>query len=171
MKTFYQNCLSTNGRSNLQSSKHNQLDQILSHDYISIINSFQKFNCITFKGQLESWWMSIPDMKWSIQDIVIDGNKVAVQLTISGSPYGSFLDCDNLDGSTSFEITALGIHTIGNNLNSLNEKNNNSISNSNIMSNFQIQESYHLFDWESASSQLHKIRTSELSVSAAYSFC
>jgi predicted ester cyclase len=100
--------------------------------------------------EVESWRRSIPDLRWSIQDLIIDGDKAAVRLIVSGSPQGTFKSASDLDGSVSFAMMALAVH---------------------VIVKEQIKCSYQLEDWSSALSQITRVRLSELSVSAAYSFC
>jgi hypothetical protein len=128
----------------------NILSTLLASDYAAYQNSSKIIHRDTLIHEIELWRNSIPDMKWSIQDLIIDGNKVAVRLIVSGSPQGTFKNLTDLDGSVSFAIMALGVHVIVEN---------------------QLKCSYHLEDWESALTEITRVRLSELSVSAAYSFC
>jgi predicted ester cyclase len=126
------------------------LSSLLTNDYVSYRNSSQAIPGRAFLLEVEYLRQSIPDLRWSIQDLIIDGNKAAVRLIVSGSPQGTFKTVSDLDGSVSFAMMALGVH---------------------VIANKQIRCSYQLEDWESALSQISRVRLSELSVSAAYSFC
>lgn len=147
--TLYTSCLSVTS-SGGSLSPTESLSELLSLDYTSFSSSSQTIHREEYLHQVESWKKSIPDIRWSIQDLLIDGNKVAVRLIVSGSPKGDFMDLHDLDGGVSFAMMALSVHMIINN---------------------QIKCSYNLEDWESALSQIARVRLSELSVSAAYSFC
>jgi hypothetical protein len=126
------------------------LSKLLAPGYTAYRNSSQAIRSDTLIREIECWRKSVPDMRWSIQDLIIDGNKVAVRLIVSGSPQGVFQNLTDLDGSVSFAMMALGVHVIVEN---------------------QMKCSYNLEDWDSALSQIARVRLSELSVSAAYSFC
>lgn len=113
------------------------LSQYFSNEYVEFYGSYDLRNKTSFLRQIENWWFTIPDMRWSIQDIVVDGNKVAVWMIIRGSPHGTFYDLTDLDGTMSFTIMGLSIFTFVNS---------------------QIKSTYHLEDWNDALEQI-KIAT------------
>ena len=62
-------------------------------------------------GQLEHFWMLVPDLRWDIQEVIVSGDRVVVRSIASGSPKGNFFGLD-LDGSKSFKIDTIDIHTL-----------------------------------------------------------
>ncbi len=58
----------------------------------------------------------IPDLKWDVQEMLVDGNRVIVRSKASGtpnSPEGYFFGVPT-DGSKSFEVQTIDIHTVEN---------------------------------------------------------
>jgi len=56
----------------------------------------------------------IPDLKWTVEEMLVDGNRVIVRSTATGtpnSPEGYFFGVPT-DGSKSFEIQTIDIHTV-----------------------------------------------------------
>jgi predicted ester cyclase len=56
----------------------------------------------------------IPDLKWEVQEMLVEGNRVIVRSKATGtpnSPEGYFFGVPT-DGSKSFEIQTIDIHTI-----------------------------------------------------------
>ena len=56
----------------------------------------------------------IPDLKWDVQEMLVDGNRVIVRSKASGtpnSPEGYFFGVPT-DGSKSFEVQTIDIHTV-----------------------------------------------------------
>ena len=62
-------------------------------------------------GQLEFFWKLIPDLRWDIQEVIVSGDRVVVRSIASGSPNGEFFGM-SLDGSKSFRIDTIDIHTM-----------------------------------------------------------
>lgn len=83
-------------------------------------------------GMLGFFWKLIPNLKWEIQDIINEGNQYVVRSKATGSPNGDFMGLPT-DGSKSFEIMTIDIHTIENGL---------------------IKKIYHIEDWATAMKQL-----------------
>ena len=83
-------------------------------------------------GQIQFFWRLVPDLKWEVQDMRQDGNMVIVRSIASGSPKGEFMGM-TLDGSKSFKIMTIDIHSI---------------------ENGKITQVYHLEDWATAIQQL-----------------
>jgi predicted ester cyclase len=108
------------------------VDEYLSEDYVECNGSYDLRNKASFLRQVESWWLSISDIRWTIQDLAVDGDKVAVWAVIRGTPNGSFFDL-TVDGTVSFTILGLSIFTF---------------------LHGQIKCSYHLEDWEEAVQQV-----------------
>lgn len=124
---FYTQCLTVN--------KENKIAEILG---ATLAENFKSHSSSETKGkeqligQLQYFWKLIPDLKWDIQEILSDGNKVIVRSIATGSPKGDFFGLP-LDGSKSFRIYAIDIHTV---------------------ENGQITEVHHIEDWASAMKQL-----------------
>jgi predicted ester cyclase len=81
---------------------------------------------------MEFLWKLIPDLKFDPQDKVVEGNKVVIRSIASGTPKGNFMGLE-CDGTKSFKIDTIDIHTIEND---------------------QIAQVYHLEDWATAMRQL-----------------
>lgn len=62
-------------------------------------------------GQLEYFWTLIPDLRWDIQEVIVSEDRVVVRSIASGSPKGEFFGM-TLDGSKSFRIDTIDIHTM-----------------------------------------------------------
>jgi predicted ester cyclase len=108
-------------------------DQYFSDDYVEFNGSYNSRSKISFLHQVENWWLSIPDIQWSIQDLAVDENKVAVWVIIRGSPIGTFHDLVDLDGTIPFTIMGISIFTFVHG---------------------QLKCTYHLEDWDDAVRQI-----------------
>lgn len=125
--TFYNDCLSVNEKTNINEA----LDKLLADDFQSI-NTKETKNKSQLIGQIIGFWKMMPDMKWEIKDMVQEGNQVVVRSEFSASPLGSFMGLE-LDGSKTFKIMAMDMHTI---------------------ENEQIKTVYHIEEWATAIAQL-----------------
>lgn len=76
-------------------------------------------------------FQTVPDLKWTIKEIVKSGNEYTVRSEASGTPKGTFLGVPA--SGKKFTIMAIDIHTVVNG---------------------EIIKSYHLEDWSSAIQQL-----------------
>lgn len=83
-------------------------------------------------GQVQFFWKLVPDLKWEVQEMLQEGNRVVVRSIASGSPKGEFMGMI-LDGSKSFKIMTIDIHIVQDN---------------------HIMQAYHLEDWVVAMKQL-----------------
>jgi predicted ester cyclase len=81
--------------------------------------------------------------------MLVEGDKVVVRSLASGSPRGEFLGLTDLDGSKSFLITAIDIHTV---------------------EEGRIKSTHHLEDWDLALKQLQRDRLSPTPQSIADRF-
>ena len=127
MAPFYKDCLTVNSHAN----SSEVLDRILADDFISYGNPNKSKQALI--GQVQFFWKLIPDLKWEIQEMLVEGNTVIVRSLASGSPRGDFMGITGLDGSKSFRITTIDIHTI---------------------ENGHIKYIHHLEDWATAIAQL-----------------
>ena len=77
----------------------------------------------------------IPDLNWKVEEMLVDGNRVIVRSTATGtpnSPEGYFFGVPT-DGSKSFKIQTIDIHTV---------------------ENGKMVRGYHCEDWEKAIQQV-----------------
>ena len=127
VRTFYTECLTVNARSD-PSVVMNRL----------LADGFQSLGSVDSKGkaqligQVQFFWKLVPDLKWDVQDMIQEGNKVVVRSIATGTPNGDFMGVPT-DGSKPFKIMTIDIHTV--------ERN-------------QIREVHHVEDWATAMKQL-----------------
>ncbi|OGZ97076.1 MAG: hypothetical protein A3J10_01550 [Candidatus Sungbacteria bacterium RIFCSPLOWO2_02_FULL_54_10] len=127
VKPFYTDCLTVN--------THADPGAVMSR---VLADGFQSIGSVDTKskekltGEVLFFWKLIPDMKWGIQEMFQDGNRVIVRSIASGSPKGDFMGMP-MDGSASFKIMTIDIHTV---------------------ENGQIAKVYHLEDWATGMKQL-----------------
>lgn len=127
VRSFYEECLTVGGTANL--TEH--LQALLADDFESR-NAAGTKNKEALIGQINGFWKLMPDMRWEIQDMVQEGNRVVVRSVFSASPNGNFMGME-LDGSKSFKTMAIDMHTV---------------------ENGQIQTVYHVEEWSTAIAQL-----------------
>lgn len=127
VKTFYTDCLTVNSRTDVVAT----MNQLFADQFQSI-NAGETKGKAQLIGQVQYFWKLVPDLKWEIQEMLQDGNKVIVRSIATGSPKGEFMGM-NLDGSKSFKIMTIDIHAVENN---------------------QIQYVHHLEEWTTAIKQL-----------------
>lgn len=65
-----------------------------------------------FLAQVAGFGKLIPDLKWEIKDVLVDGNRVIVRGEASGTPAGAFFGVPH--GGKSFRIMSIDIHTVEN---------------------------------------------------------
>lgn len=63
-----------------------------------------------FVAQVGGFGKLIPDLKWDIKDVLVDGNRIIVRSEASGTPVGPFFGVP--PGGKSFRIMTIDIHTI-----------------------------------------------------------
>lgn len=103
-----------------------------------LAEGFQSYGSVDAKGkaqligQVGFFWRLIPDLRWEIQEMLQEGDKVVVRSIASGAPRGDFMGLPT-DGSKSFRIMTIDIHTVRDG---------------------QIQQVHHLEDWATAMKQL-----------------
>lgn len=107
------------------------IDRILTDDFQSV-NGQETKPKATLAQQLEGFWKLIPDLRWAIQDVLVEGDKVVVRSVATGTPNGNFMGKPT-DGSRSFKIDTIDIHELRDG---------------------RIQRVYHLEDWATAMRQL-----------------
>lgn len=80
---------------------------------------------------LKGFGAAIPDLKWSVQEILKDGNRYTVRGIATGTPTKQFFGVE--PSGKSFEIMTIDIHTV---------------------ENGRITKSYHVEEWATAIRQL-----------------
>ena len=63
-----------------------------------------------FVGQVTGFGKLIPDLKWDIKELLVDGNRIVVRSEASGTPMGPFFGVPA--GGKSFKVMTIDIHTI-----------------------------------------------------------
>lgn len=127
VKPFYTECLTVNQQTDAAAV----MGRLLAEEFQSI-NAAETKGKAQLTGQVQFFWKLIPDLKWEIQEMLQDGNRVIVRCIASGSPKGEFMGL-TLDGTKSFRIMSIDIHTV---------------------ENGQITQVYHLEEWTTAIRQL-----------------
>ncbi len=85
-----------------------------------------------FVGQVSGFFAKLmPDLKWDVQEMIQDGDKVVVRSRATGTPNGPLFGVDGK--GKSFDILTIDIHTI---------------------EDGKIVSSYHVEDWAGALQQL-----------------
>ncbi len=108
VRPFYTDCLTVNSHADLAAT----LGRLLADDFQSLSSSETKSKA-QLTGQIQFFWKLIPDLKWEIQEMLEDDNKVVVRSLASGSPKGEFMGL-TLDGSRAFKIMTIDIHQVEN---------------------------------------------------------
>ena len=108
VRPFYTECLTVNSHTNTA----DVMGKLLADDFQSI-NVAETKGKAALIGQVGFFWKLIPDLKWDIQEMLQDGHKVVVRSIATGSPKGDFMGL-LLDGSKSFKIMTIDIHTVEN---------------------------------------------------------
>ncbi|MBN2651502.1 MAG: ester cyclase [Spirochaetales bacterium] len=127
VKAFYTDCLTVNEKADPATV----MEKIFANDFQSI-NAKETKDKATISEQIMFFWKLIPDLKWVPEEILQDGNRIIVRSTATGSPKGNFMGMI-LDGSKSFKIMSIDIHTV---------------------ENEQIKKTYHQEEWTTAIAQL-----------------
>ena len=108
---FYEKALTVNTETN----PADVLKGLLANDFVSY-GTVDNKTTDELIGQLQFFWVMIPDLVWAPQEIIESGNQVVVRSKITGtpnSPEGKFFGVPT-DGSKSFETMSIDIHTIEN---------------------------------------------------------
>jgi Predicted ester cyclase len=129
LMAFYTKALTVNP----ETKPEDLLKSILADSFISYGSVTSKVKEQLIK-QVSAFWKLIPDLKWEPQEIIKEGNRYIVRSIASGTPNGDFMGV-TADGSKSFKIMTIDIHTI---------------------IDGKIVEIYHLEDWATALKQLKK---------------
>ena len=103
---FYADALSVNTRVDPSAV----LDRLLSPEFESINTAETKGKAVLIK-QIQYFWKLIPDLRWEIQELLQDGDRVIARSLATGSPKGELMGLQ-LDGSRSFRMMTIDIHTV-----------------------------------------------------------
>jgi len=63
-----------------------------------------------FIAQVKGFGKMIPDLSWSIREVLVDGDKIVVRSEASGTPSGDFFGVPH--GGKSFHIMTIDVHTV-----------------------------------------------------------
>jgi predicted ester cyclase len=85
-------------------------EQVLSPDWKSYSNEVDFKGRDGFVAQVTGFGKLIPDLKWDIKDVMVDGNRIIVRSEASGTPVGPFFGV--APSGKSFKIMTIDIHTI-----------------------------------------------------------
>lgn len=85
-------------------------EQVLSPDWKSYSSATEFKGRDAFVGQVTGFGKLIPDLKWDIKEVFVDGNRIVVRSEASGTPVGPFFGVPA--GGKSFKIMTIDIHTI-----------------------------------------------------------
>jgi hypothetical protein len=85
-------------------------EQALSPDWKSYASETDFKGRDGFVAQVGGFGKLIPDLKWEIKDLMVDGNRIIVRSEASGTPIGPFFGAP-VSGK-SFKIMTIDIHTI-----------------------------------------------------------
>ena len=88
------------------------LKNLFSDDFQSI-NSAQTLHRDALIGNIQYFWMVVPNLKWEIQEMFQVGDRVIVRSVASGNPNGDFMGVP-CNGSKAFSIMTIDIHTVEN---------------------------------------------------------
>lgn len=103
-----------------------------------LADNFESISTVETKGkevlikQVQGFWKLVPDLRWEPQEILRDGERIIVRSIATESPKGDFMGMP-LDGSKSFRMMTIDIHTV---------------------ENGRIRRVHHLEDWMAAMKQL-----------------
>ena len=61
-------------------------------------------------AQVRGFGQLIPDLAWTIKDVLVDGNRIIVRSEAGGTPAGPFMGVPQ--GGKSFRIMTIDIHTV-----------------------------------------------------------
>lgn len=85
-------------------------EQALSADWRSYSGETDFKGRDAFVGQVAGFGKLIPDLKWEIKEVLVDGNRIIVRSEASGTPIAPFFGVP-ASGKT-FRIMTIDIHTI-----------------------------------------------------------
>jgi predicted ester cyclase len=81
-------------------------------DWRSYSNDSMSKSREEFIGQVIGFGKGIPDLKWDIREILVDGDRIIVRSEASGTPAGELFGVPHT--GRSFKIMTIDIHTVKN---------------------------------------------------------
>lgn len=126
VEAFYNDLLSAPNAADIEA----RVDQVVIKDWVSIPTPRGGKGAEGLVKTLKFFGAKIPNMKWSPQEILQQGNRYIVRSIASGTPTGKFF---GVDAKTGFEIMTIDIHEV---------------------KNGRIVKSYHVEDWARAIRQV-----------------
>ncbi|MFO0598781.1 MAG: ester cyclase [Myxococcaceae bacterium] len=131
VRPFYEQCLTVSSSADA-SQVGRVMGELLAPDFQSK-NAAETKGKAQLVGQVQAFWKMVPDLKWHIEEMLQDGQRVVVRSTATGTPKaGEFMGVP-VDGKRSFKIMTIDIHTVVGQ---------------------QITEVFHLEEWGTAMRQL-----------------
>ena len=127
VRPLYTRCFTVNKETDVAEA----MGKILADGFESV-SSVEVKSKAQLIGQIQFFWKLVPDLKWEIQEMLQDGNRVIVRSLASGTPSGNFMGVPT-DGNKTFQIMTIDVHTV---------------------ENGQIVKVYHLEDWPTAMKQV-----------------
>ena len=86
-------------------------ERILAADWQSIgDNSGRNKTRAAFVAQVQGFGKLVPDLNWSVQEILQQGNRYIVRSRVTGTPSGAFLGAPA--SGKRFDIMTIDIHTV-----------------------------------------------------------
>lgn len=85
-------------------------EQALAPDWKSYSGETEFKGREAFVGQAAGFGKLIPDLRWDIKEVLVDGNRIIVRSEASGTPAGPFFGVQ--PSGKGFRIMAIDIHTI-----------------------------------------------------------
>lgn len=127
VRPFYTDCLTVNAGADAPAVMNRLL-----HDAFESIGSVETKTKAQLIGQVQFFWQLVPDLRWEVQEMLQQDDRVIVRSIASGTPRGDFMGV-RTDGSKSFRIMTIDIHTV---------------------EDGRIRRVHHLEDWPTALRQL-----------------
>ena len=127
VRPFYEQLLSDPNAKDLEA----RAAKVLVEKWVSVPTPRGGKDRAGFVKSLRGFGKVIPDLKWEIQEMLVDGNRVTVRSIATGTPAKPFFGVK--PQGRSFKIMTIDIHTV---------------------ENGKIASSYHVEDWARAISQV-----------------
>lgn len=107
-------------------------DQVFADTLVSQ-GSVEAKNKQQLMGMIQFLWQAVPDLKWEVQEMLQDGNRVIVRSHATGTPAGDFMGMKG-NGQKKFSMMTIDIHTV---------------------ENGQVVKIFHVEDWITAMKQMN----------------
>ncbi|MAI47038.1 MAG: polyketide cyclase [Hyphomicrobiaceae bacterium TMED74] len=127
VRPFYEKLLSAPNAKNMPA----QAEKVVVEKWVSIPTPRGGKDRAGLVKTLKGFGKAVPDLKWEIQEMLVDGNRVIVRSIATGTPLKPFFGV--APKGNSFKIMTIDIHTV---------------------ENGKIVKSYHVEDWARAIRQV-----------------